>query len=319
MTRDELKESIAFLTDDNPDLHSIVYTVDVADSVRYLDIADALRPEIQEMFRRKVVDTFNNDNYELMNYSTADRRDGCFYLYDLDEKPAKMELTQSVIGDDTIPQFDFAEDSIGLINALVIVLSSANGDFVSLFKPLSDVEKYLSRRDFIICESNHRFVKSEKDMIRLSPGFQIAFINGEYVMLQPKKMAKLIGLDKVLINTSHNEATRFQRKNIIEDISQLTQYCNNDLKFCKELIAAVKGSPLFDQNNPKTAHDAIEYAKRVNKKFRGTGRFHFNARGDRFVIQNKLQAERFLRLINNDYLNSDFTGGLFESLAKNKI
>ena len=30
-------------------------------------------------------------------------------------------------------------------------------------------------------------------------------------------------------------------------------------------------------------------------------------------------AERFVRLINNDYLNSDWTGGMFETLAKNKI
>ena len=198
------------------------------------------------------------------------------------------------------------------------MLSAADGSVVSLFKPLSDVEKFLRRRDFIIRESNHRFVKNDTDMIRISAGFQMAYIDGHVIMMQPRKLEKMIGLDKVLVNASRTEAERLRTKNILEDVSQLTQYCNDDPKFCKALIASIKNSPLFD-NNPKTVRDAIEYAKRVNKKFRGDGRFHFNARGDRFVINSKLQAERFVKLIENDYLSSDFTGGMFESLAKNKI
>lgn len=319
MTRDELKLAISFLANDNNEQHIIIYTVDVAENVRFLDIADILQPEIQELFSQKVLTVFNNDNYELLDYSTADRRDDCYYVYDLEEVPNHMQLMQNVIGDDTIAQYDFNNDSLELVKAFIIVLSSADGSVVSLFKPISDVEKYLRRRDFIIRESNHRFVRNDTDMIRVSPGFQMAYIDGHIIMLQPSKLVKLIGLDKVLVNASKTEAERLRKKNILEDVGQLTQYCNDDPKFCKALIASIKDSPLFDPQHPKTVRDAIEYAKRVNKKFRKDGKFHFNDRGDRFVIGNKLQAERFIRLIENDYLNSDWTGSMFESLAKNKL
>lgn len=59
--------------------------LDATDEVRYLDIDAALQPELAEVFTKRVVSVFNNDNYELMNYSTADRRDGCYYVYDLAE------------------------------------------------------------------------------------------------------------------------------------------------------------------------------------------------------------------------------------------
>ena len=80
---------------------------------------------------------------------------------------------------------------------------------------------------------------------------------------------------------------------------------------------STKKSPLFSETSPKSNKEVIAYAKIVNKKFRGDGKPHFNARIDKFVIQNKFQAERFLRLINDDFLR--FTEGMFEVLAKNKI
>lgn len=108
MTRDELKQAISFLANDNNEQHIIIYTVDVAENVRYLDIADNLQPEIQELFSQKVLTVFNNDSYELLDYSTADRRNDCYYVYDLVEVPNHMQLMQSVIGDDTIAHFDSA-------------------------------------------------------------------------------------------------------------------------------------------------------------------------------------------------------------------
>ena len=318
MTCDELKESISFLFDDTQQCHIIVYTVDVADEVRTLDISQDVLPEIAQVFIRRIDEVFNNDNYNLLNYSTADQRNGCYYIYDIEEKPEKMKLMAAVIGN-AYPMFNFQNDSMDMVKALIVVLSSANGEVVSLFKPLSDVEKFLRRKDFIIYESNHRFVRNNFDMIRISPGFQMIYVNGNYVMLQPHKMEKMIGLDKVLINESIRESQRLQHKNLIEDIAQLTCYCKTNPNFCKLLLSSIKKSPLFDINNLKSNGDTIAHARNVNKKFRGDGRFHFNARGDKFVIQNKLQAERFLHLINDDYLKSEFTQGLFETLAKNKL
>lgn len=318
MTCDELKESISFLFDDTQQCHIIVYTVDVADEVRTLDISQDVLPEIAQVFIRRIDEVFNNDNYNLLNYSTADQRNGCYYIYDIEEKPEKMKLMAAVIGN-AYPMFNFQNDSMDMVKALIVVLSSANGEVVSLFKPLSDVEKFLRRKDFIIYESNHRFVRNNFDMIRISPGFQMIYVNGNYVMLQPHKMEKMIGLDKVLINESKRESQRLQHKNLIEDITQLTCYCDANPNFCKLLLSSIKKSPLFDLNNPKSNRDTIAHARRVNNKFRGDGKFHFNAGGDRFVIQNKLQAERFLHLINDDYLKSEFTGGLFETLLKNKL
>ena len=78
MTRDELKQAISFLLDDNNERHIIIYTIDVSDEVRYLDIDVDLQPELSEVFIKRVISVFNNDNYELMDYSTADRRDGCY-------------------------------------------------------------------------------------------------------------------------------------------------------------------------------------------------------------------------------------------------
>src|SRR5690606_23283948 len=106
------------------ELETILYA-QMKDSgdIKKLDIKGDDLPAIQQMFVRAINSNIvEKDNFSVLTLSTADERGNCFYTYDL-ELPEELSQLESVIGNDDLPTFDFTEDELFEISALIIVIA----------------------------------------------------------------------------------------------------------------------------------------------------------------------------------------------------
>ena len=271
---------------------------------------DAIIEEYVKAVKSKCIDS----EFELKNYSTADERKDCFYVYDLPEKPEsflKMEISKEE--QEQLLPFNINKHQLNEVSGIIVILSDGERNIV-LFKNIYAVEIIGVRSRILVFHSNDQFERATSDMIRLTPDYDVLLVDNNFIITNLKNTERIQQLTQITLNIADERINDIDKIKIISNIDKIHDIVKGDISLAKKVIKIVSESPVLYKgiSNDKI----IAFAKKKEAKF---GKLIYTQDQTQFDIQSKKELKRFLSILNNDLLWSELTEDDYFSPTKDLL
>ena len=318
MNINELRTKLGALYQDNAG--AVVYFVlknNEQSEIRMVDIKHKFLDDLRDRYLQSITSSILNTNYatvnalQLINLSVADKRKDALYVYDLDEIPVELSFFESIAQKEEQQMFSSTVNRLSDLYGYVIAIGSGLNK-VFLFRKHYPISAFSPERNFFIFESDHRFVKLEKDMIRLERNFDILYIDGVIIVKNLKLLESLLGFHDIIKREATASVEAITAANIVDNPEELATMID-DVSFARKLTRVTVNSPVLGKI-PATA--IVQFTKNhpslKNKLKHSTSE-------DTLHLDTKESKRLFLKLLNDDYLRSELTQAYYDSLAKDVL
>jgi hypothetical protein len=244
------------------------------------------------------------DELSTVLLSALDDRANALVCYDLADAPAEFAALARLTQDPEPATFMFADHEFSEIKTMAVKVSSAAGSVV-FFKPFYPVS--LVKRDQILLVKGaaSRFELVDKDILKLTGGFEVMLMDGEFYINGFAKFEKAFAFDAIAARAMNAVTATIVALNLVEDAKGHLAAC-----------AAPRKDIIRAGRSPVLAMQAATILAFVTAKQQQIG---LKIRGGRVVLSSKESVRRLFRLLNDDYLTSELTRLEYETLAKNQL
>lgn len=311
MNKIELNQHLNFVLQPNGELQIILYGYFAEGIVKKMDVKGDDLPAIVQLFVDSIKERIlDKDDYSVIPLSTADERSKCFYEYDLDV-PEELEALETIIGNDQLDVFDFNDDALSDIQALIIVIAD-NNHVISLYKKLSSVE-VIGRGSYLFWKANQRIERFNDQLLRLSGNFQLIRVENRVIILDLNLIEKSFGFHDVIKREATIGLNAIEEMGIVSNINVLEELIDN-VSFARKLTKIARNSPVIQNNIPNV--NIINFS-RIHPAVKG--KIRYTADGNQISLDTKVSKNLFIKLLNDDFLTSELTRLYYDSLAKDNI
>lgn len=314
MTMDVLKHKISRVITDGCGAE-FYFLLDSGEGmqVKKAEMDDAAQEELRRMFVDAISNNILlNDDLTLVELSSADDRKNAAYRYDLDAVPQELQNLKSIIDSDNFEVFSFAKDNLNNLEGILILLGNQDIQ-MALYKYQYPVALLRQNSGFnLIRSSKDRFKKLDEDVLKINAKFEFFKLDGEYYILDLKALERFFGFHDAIKNVAAQGVGNIEKSGLVEDIQVFSDRLD-DISFSRKLVRAAGNSPVL---NLIPNEDVIRFAS-THPALRG--RFKFSGDGQRFNLKTKKSQGLFLKLLNDDFLQSELTKRYYDSLAKDAI
>ena len=312
MNKQELNKALAFINAPEGELQIIIYAnISGANEPRRLDIKEEDLTELRKLFVASIESSIiSKEDHTVLLLSSADERGNCFYQYDL-EVPEGLGRLETIIGNDSLQNFDFNKNNFESIESLIIVLADSKHE-ISLFKKLSTVE-VIGRGGFILGKSKHRIERFKDQLLRITSSFQALRVGGEIIIINLDAIEKEFGFHEVIIKEATKSLSVIEEKELVDNIDSLKELVS-DVRFARKLTKVARNSPVIRLGIPNES--IITFAKKhpLTKK-----KMKYNDSQTKFHLDTKVSKNLLIKILNDDLLTSELTKLYYDSLAKDDI
>jgi hypothetical protein len=309
--RTRIQSIIAQPADSGLVLYPVLSNDDGDDIIRLADIA----PDAAEELKTMIFDYLNekfilNEELHFTNLTNADERKNTAFFYDLAEKPDGLKALDLVVQDDAKPEFSFSDDDLTRIKGFVITIGSEE-NHIALYKRHYHLNTLRAARTFGMFKSDHRFVKMDEDIIKLSKTIDFLQIGDELVVANLKALEDGFGYEAVIRGQAAANIQAIGALGLLEDIVALSDMAN-DLKQAKKIMKIKSDSPVM-QLPVETVIQFVRTYRPIMRKFR------LSDDGTKLKLDTAVSKKLFLSLMNDDLLTSELTKLYYAGLAKDKM
>ena len=272
----------------------------------------------KESILNEYVKAVNNkcitEEYDLKNYSTADERQNCFYVFDSAELPDCFHKMQIKKPDhEHIPLFNIKKNKLSDINGIIVILSNGERELV-LYKNVYTVEIIGVKKRIIVYHSGNRFKKAENDMLRLTPDFDVVLAGNKFIITNLPSIERIQQLRQITLNLAISRLNDIDKIKILSNLEKAREWVKDDYALAKKVIKIVSESPVLYKGiqNEKI----IAFAKKKEAKF---GSLTYSEDNTKIEPKTKKEMMRFLAILNNDLLWSELTEDDYLSPTKDLL
>lgn len=315
MTKEELNQKLQFLNVSQIEKTMAVYVTVPDGQPQLFNIMDDDVEDLKGIIISSLISqTINNNDNTLEIYSTSLKRENALYEYDLNDESRTVEMKNmaSVLNGDNVENYNVGEHGIEKINGIYIVIRGNIGQNVVIYKSVSTVDKVYSRSSFLIFKSNDQFRRQKESLLRISPSIQMFLVDNHVILVDMKKLEKVLKLDSILQRETMRDIQRLVEKNLIVEDRFIKNACTSPM-MCKKLRHALMYSKVITKNIPNAA--IIEFVRSKGDKLK----LHFNRGDDKFMMKSKAEAVRFIKLLDDDFLHSELSDEDYDSDNKDNI
>ncbi|MBK6867895.1 MAG: DUF4868 domain-containing protein [Burkholderiales bacterium] len=282
--------------------------------IKRADIEQAASDELAQNFISTISnEILLNDELSLLDISGADDRANAIYRYDLLDVPVQIQHLTDVLAHDRFETFSFEADDLSHLKGILIILG--HGQFqLALYKhqyPVSLLKKD-SSFSLVRVRNAHRLIKLEDDILRINSKFEFMCIDGQYYIVDIKTLERFFGFHEAIKNVAIQGIENIQAANIIIDAGVLTARLD-DISFSRKLVRSSRKSPVL---GIIPSDQIIAF---VNTHPALSGKFYLSEDGLQLNLNTKVSQDLFLKLLNDDFLQSELTKRYYASLAKDSI
>lgn len=316
MSLDALKLRISEIISDEHCSAEFYFILDNngAISIKRADIDQTASDELARGFIDAISATILlNDELSLLNISGADDRSNAIYRYDLPQVPAQIRHLATVLQDDNFEFFSFAADDLAHLEGILIILGHGR-EQLALYKHQYPVS--LLKRDssfsLVRIRNQNRLVKLEDDVLRINSKFEFLRVNDEYFIVDIKTLERFFGFHDAVRNVAAQGIANIDAAQLVVDTQALTARLD-DISFSRKLVRAARASPVLGviPNAQVVAFVGSHPALR--------GKFRLSDDGTKLKLDTKVSQDLFLKLLNDDFLQSELTKRYYASLAKDNL
>lgn len=283
-------------------------------SIKQADVDDGAQSELAQNFIDSISSTILlNDELSLVDISSADDRAHAIYRYDLPEIPAQLTNLGEVLQRDDFDVFDFESDDLKHLQGILILLGHGQQQ-MALYKHQYPVA--LLKRDssfsLVRIRNQNRLVKLDDDILRINSKFEFMRVGTHYYIVDIKTLERFFGFHDAIRNVATQGIANIAQSGLVFDTQPLTARLD-DISFSRKLVRAARASPVLGviPNSEVIAFVDTHPALR--------GKFKLNEDGTKVKLDTKVSQNLFLKLLNDDFLQSELTKRYYASLAKDAL
>ena len=311
MDKEALNTNLNYFINNSNDMGITVYAV-VKDqeNPKKLDIrqedSSNLKSILLEFLKNEIID---NNALSIMKLSSSDNRKNTLYEYDL-EVPAELSSLDSVNTSDGHSMFNFSEDKLENIIALLIEIGN-NEQQIVLYKTMARVNIY-GRSSFFLKKSNHRFEQIDDDFFRISPNFQLIQVAGSLIVVDLNTIEKFFGFHDIIKREAQAGISAIENMSLLENPEVLHELVE-DISFARKLTKIAKSSPVIKAKVPNSR--IIAFCKTCPEL---KDKIRFNDGETKIMLDTKKSKDLFVKMLMDDFLVSELTNYHYTSLAKDE-
>ena len=313
MNLQNLKNIIGEINADQANYLLALYPIiddDQQDIIRFADITKEAGDELKSMILVYLLDKFiNNDQLQFVSISDADDRKNSAFYYDLEEKPIGLNVIDQVVAEAEQTQFSFSKDDFDKIKGFVIILNNGVRK-IAFYKHHHHLSTLRADKTFGLVKSDHRFVKMDEDIIKLTGKVDFIQIEGNLIVTNLKGLESAFGYEDVIRKQATRNIDAIDAIGLLEDINQLIEM-SQSFSNAKRIMKIKVDSPVL-MLPVATVINFVQTHPPIMRKFRLSENGKLNLHTD---VSKKL----FLRLMNDDLLTSELTKLYYAGVAKDKM
>lgn len=283
-------------------------------TIKRADIDQTASDELAHNFIDAISSTILlNDELSLLDISGADDRSNAIYRYDLPQVPAQIQHLATVLQRDDFDIFNFEADDLAHLEGILVILGHGQQQ-LALYKHQYPVS--LLKRDsafsLVRIRNQNRLVKLEDDVLKINSKFEFLRISDEYYIVDIKTLERFFGFHDAVRNIATQGIANIDAAQLVVDTHALTARLD-DISFSRKLVRAARASPVLGviPNAQVIAFVGTHPALR--------GKFRLSDDGTKIKLDTKVSQDLFLKILNDDFLQSELTKRYYASLAKDSL
>lgn len=302
ITNDACSAEFYFLLDNNGQI-----------SIKRADIERETADELAQNFIDGIgAGILLNDELSLLDISGADDRSNAIYRYDLPEVPAQIQHLATVLQRDDFEVFDFEADDLKHLEGILVILGYGQQQ-LALYKHQYPVA--LLKRDafsIVRLRNQNRLVRLDGDVLRINSKFEFMRIGDEYFIVDLKTLERFFGFHDAIRNVATEGIANIDRAQLVVDTQVLAARLD-DISFSRKLVRAARASPVLGVIPNAQVISFVQTHPAVR------GKFKLSPDGAKLRLDTKVSQDLFLKLLNDDFLQSELTKRYYASLAKDSV
>lgn len=316
MTIDNLKQDISSVLSASGDKAEFYFLLKDGDSfsIKSVDINDPDQTELTSTFSSHITNSILlNDDLSLVSLSSADDRINAVYEYDLQDIPDELSHLKEIIDNEDIESYVSSSDSLANLEGILILIGNQESQ-IALYKYQYPITLLKKDSGFSLIKSggDDRFKKLDQDVLKINSKFEFFKINGKYYILDLKTLEKFFGFHDAIKNIAKEGIKNIEDTSLVMNCDVFTSRLS-DISFSRKLVKSAKDSPVLGVI-PNS--QIIDFAKNHPAL---TGKFKYSEDGSQFNLETKTSQGLFLKLLNDDFLQSELTKKYYDSIAKDDI
>lgn len=316
MSLDTLRTKISDIISDNQCSAEFYFLLDKngTTEIKRADIDQTASDELARNFIETLSSTILlNDELSLVKISGADDRSNVIYHYDLPQVPSQIQHLATILQHDDFEIFSFTNDDLNHLEGILVILGHGQHQ-LALYKhqyPISLLKRD-SAFSLVRIRNQNRLVKFEDDVLRINSKFEFLCVDDDYFILDIKILERFFGFHDAVRNIATQGIANIDKALLVVDTHVLTARLD-DISFSRKLVRAARASPVLGviPNAQVIAFVGAHPALR--------GKFRLSDDGSKLKLDTKVSQDLFLKLLNDDFLQSELTNRYYESLAKDNL
>jgi Domain of unknown function (DUF4868) len=315
MTLPELTTEITYFTTTGDVLTLTLYIVyedtDGADRLSIADIDMQTAQELKEMFLDQLrSEVLTNPDLSFMDISAADDRKNAIYQYDLPQRPAELNVLNTVATHDEQPEFVPTTENFEKISAFIITIGTEQRKLI-LYKNRHRLNLIKGGNAFAVWVGNNRLERFRRDLIKLSPSIDFLQIGQALIILNLKTLESSFGFQEAIRHKATQNIALIQAAQLLDDVAPLTAMAE-DLRQAKRIMKIRSTSPVLQLPVAEVLHFVTHHPPIMRK-------FRLSADGTRLKLDTNVSKQLFLDLLNDDLLTSELTKRYYMGRAKDAM
>ncbi|MBU2672443.1 DUF4868 domain-containing protein [Hafnia paralvei] len=259
-------------------------------------------------------DIVTNEDLTLPLLTNIDDRKNALYLFDYDQKPYEFEILKQALelppnyNNYYSPDNDFSD-----VKSLAVILSSDTNS-IALYKNKTNLTVLKSNSNMLNFLLNKDGVLEEitSDIFKIDFGYDLILLDNSYYIKNTKTLEIAMKFHEVITAQASIAIESLTQSEMIEDMSHLNK-SSKDLPFARKLAKVAKHSPVLGKIDAPTVIEFVSKHKYLSTII------SINDTGDKFIVKTKSSQKHFIKLLSDDYLESELTKILYDSLAKDML
>lgn len=279
--------------------------------IRLVDLDKKVKEDFAGKFSKYLIDNYGGDNLVVGNVSDADDRKYDVLNFDI-EIVQPLDLMEKLLKKPDAEKYVHSSDKNLVIDGYIFLIGN-NKIKMAFYKEHYSVDS-ITRESFLVFgRSNSRFVEVKEDEIfRLSNKIDFLLVNGKLYVLNMRVMETNFKVHDVLKNKAEIFIKEINQKGFVENPEFINQNIQENPTFARKVLKVNKESPVINLT-----------FKQIKSFVQGhphlKGRLRFNVSGDKFSLDTKTSAKLFIKLMDDDFLRSDLSQNLYDSVSKDML
>ena len=279
--------------------------------LKLVDIDQAIRDEFAVKFKGYLIEKFSDKEFlSVGNLSEADERNYDALLFDLEIPPVLNELSALLKTPDR-DKYSHKKDGDLKLDGYIFILGNDKIK-LSFYKEHYSVD-LITRDSYVMFgRSDSRFIPVTDEIFKITNTIDFIQIKDELYVLNLKVLESNFKIHDVIKKEAENFILEINKKAFVENPQFITDIINENPAFARKVLRVNRNSPVL-----KLPFDDIK--KFIAGHPHLTGKLKFNKKGNKIELDTKVSANLFVKLMDDDFLKSELTKELYDSITKDRI